>query len=70
MSDKTVTKDGVKVEEGQRWRALNKRVVEIIEVNEDAGAAYYRTTRHGRRLVGRLSIGRMHNTGDGWELVP
>lgn len=66
--DKTITPDGIKVEVGQRWRDLDKRmhdrVVTIIRVDEPAGYAYYKCSR-----IARLSICRMFNTSNGWELV-
>jgi hypothetical protein len=66
--NKTVTPDGIKVEVGQRWRDLdrrmNGRVVTITRVDELNGYAYYKSSREAR-----LSIWRMRPVG-GWELVP
>jgi hypothetical protein len=61
-----VTKDGIEVKPGQRWRDLDKRmrgrVITVIEVR--SGFAHF---HHARK--GRISIHRMHNHSTGWELV-
>lgn len=67
MVDKTITRDGVQVEAGQRWRDLDRRmkgrIVTIVYVDAMNGLAHYLA----RTAKSRLSIVRMRRPY--WELV-
>lgn len=64
-----VTRDGIKVEVGQRWRDMDKRTngrtVTITRVDADNGLAYY--GNHGKRPA--ISIRRMYRHSTGFELL-
>ena len=60
-----ITKEGIEVKIGQKWRDLDKRMHRTIVVTQVMdGFAYYEEARNGR-----LSIKRMYRHSTGWELV-
>ena len=65
-SDPCVTKEGIRVEVGQVWQDLDKRMthrrLEITRVSD--GFAYFEKPRKGR-----VSISRMHKHATGFSLV-
>lgn len=67
--DKSVTREGIKVEVGQVWRDLDVRMysrrVTVESVDAEAGTALVRNSA-GRKS--KLSIKRMHNHGQGFAL--
>ncbi len=69
MSDKTITKEGVQVREGQVWKDLDKRVKRTVKVERvDAlnGIAHVVSTNGAKS---KISIKRMHKHGQGFSLV-
>lgn len=66
--DKAVTREGIRVEIGQVWRDLDKRMngrlINITRVDELNGLAHYKAARSGK-----VAIRRMHKYGQGFELV-
>lgn len=65
----TITKDGVQVELGQRWRNLDKRcdgqIKTVGEIDHLNGKVRWREFPQVK-----CSIRRMHKHHNGWELVP
>lgn len=69
MSDKTITKEGVQVREGQVWKDLDKRVKRTVKVERvDAlnGIAHVVSTNGAKS---KISIKRMYKHGQGFSLV-
>lgn len=68
----TITKDGVTVSPGQRWRDLDKRscgrTVVVESVDAERGVAKVRGAVTGR--LTSLSIRRMHKHHNGFVLEP
>jgi len=65
--DRTVTPEGIKVEVGQRWRDLDKRMTGRIVTITQVGAKGYAHYKGAKK--GRLSIKRMRPVVGGWELA-
>lgn len=68
------TKESIEVREGQVWRDLDKRMGNrrCVVVAVSDGKAIMRRYIPGRSAEGsrtRVSIGRMHRSSTGWELV-
>ena len=63
-----VTKEGIEVKAGQKWRDLDKRmngrIVTVEWVSVDGTIARVKGARSTQ-----LSISRMHRHATGWELV-
>lgn len=72
--DPLVTKEGVRVEVGQVWRDLDKRMgnrvrkVEAIIDSVNGKVLMVATTGRGR-FPSKVSIRRMYKHSTGWELV-
>ena len=69
MSDKTITKEGVQVREGQVWKDLDKRVKRTVKVERvDAlnGIAHVVSTNGAKS---KISIKRMYKHGQGFSLI-
>ncbi len=66
-----ITKEGVEVKPGQKWRDLDKRmlgrVVTVIEVKD--GKATVSSHPHIRSMRSTISVRRMHRHSTGFELV-
>ena len=64
--NENITKEGIEVQIGQKWRDLDKRCPNrIIEVRAVAnGRAYF-----GASLNRKIRINRMHRHSTGFELV-
>ena len=62
-----VTKEGVKVSVGQKWRDMDKRKSRVCEVIAVADGVA--TMRNGSFPPTRVRIDRMHKHSTGWELV-
>lgn len=75
MSELT-TKEGIKVEKGQIWRGLDKRMTDRyakVESVRDGKAIMYLCTPNGRIINAmrevKVSVSRMHKSSTGWALV-
>lgn len=71
-----VTKEGIVVEKGQIWCALDKRGADRyakVEAVREAKAVMYRCTAEGRIVDSvheiKIAIARMHRHSTGWGLV-
>lgn len=66
--DKTVTKEGIRVEVGQVWQDLDRRMkhrtITITRVDSMNGRAYFDYPR-----IGSIAISRMHKHSTGFALV-
>lgn len=68
----TLTKEGIKVEVGQVWLDLDKRMdgrKRVVVAIEDDKAVMGNPTMPTAPKV-RVSIRRMHKSSTGWALVP
>ena len=67
-NDKTITKEGIRVEAGQVWQDLDKRMpyrkIKITHVDPINGLAWYEGPPKGR-----VSIKRMHKHATGFSLI-
>jgi len=75
VSDPLVTKEGIRVEVGQLWRDLDKRMgdrVRRVEAIVDSVNGKVRMVApNGRgRFMSVVSVRRMHKHSTGWVLVP
>lgn len=73
---KATTKDNIKVEPGQIWRDLDKRMTNRhckVSSLRDGKAIMILCTENGRAINAmrevKNSIGRMHKSSTGWALV-
>ena len=73
MSDPLVTKDGIRVEVGQLWRDLDKRmgdrVRKVEEIIDRVNGRVLMVSPYDRRVYSKVSIRRMHKHSTGWALV-
>ena len=74
MSDPLVTKEGIRVEVGQIWRDLDKRMggrLRRVAAIIDPANGVVRMVEAQRRspLKSNVSIRRMHKHSTGWALV-
>jgi hypothetical protein len=74
VNDPLVTKEGIRVEVGQLWRDLDKRmgdrVRKVVAIADPVNGKVRMEAATGRgRFPSVVSVRRMHKHGTGWSLV-